>query len=121
MNASPSRMRERSADTGVPPSLDRCRPGNHRRADVRPVTRGIDPGRRRVDYRQMRVGSQCGTENPEVARFCMSCAAPLAAPAAERRKLATLVFCDVAGSTALGERVDAEVVRGSMLAYFAEA
>src|SRR3954454_10516714 len=50
----------------------------------------------------------------------MSCAASLAAPASERRKLATLVFCDLSGSTAMGERVDPETVRGLMLSYFQE-
>src|SRR5262245_47137972 len=50
----------------------------------------------------------------------MSCAAPLAAPAAERRKLATLVFCDMTGSTAMGEQVDAETVRELRLSYFHE-
>ena len=37
-----------------------------------------------------------------------------------RRKMATLVFCDVSGSTALGERVDAESVRDAMSMYFRE-
>src|SRR3954467_3541304 len=50
----------------------------------------------------------------------MSCAASLGAPAFERRKLATLVFCDMSGSTAMGERVDPETVRGLMLSYFHE-
>jgi class 3 adenylate cyclase/tetratricopeptide (TPR) repeat protein len=45
----------------------------------------------------------------------------LAAPAVERRKLATLVFCDVAGSTALGHDTDPEAVRELMLSYFADA
>jgi predicted ATPase/class 3 adenylate cyclase len=36
----------------------------------------------------------------------------------ERRKLATLLFCDMSGSTALGERVDAESVRAMMARYF---
>ncbi len=44
----------------------------------------------------------------------------MAAPGAERRKLATLVFCDLSGSTAMGERVDAETVRSLMLSYFHE-
>ena len=38
----------------------------------------------------------------------------------ERRKLATVLFCDVTGSTALGERTDAESVRDVMALYFAE-
>ncbi|MGZ4353427.1 MAG: zinc-ribbon domain-containing protein, partial [Gaiellaceae bacterium] len=54
----------------------------------------------------------CGTENRETARFCDGCGAPLQAEqAVERRKVVTLLFCDVAGSTALGERFDAESVR----------
>jgi class 3 adenylate cyclase/tetratricopeptide (TPR) repeat protein len=40
--------------------------------------------------------------------------------AVERRKLATLVFCDLSGSTALGEQVDPETVRSLMLSYFHE-
>ena len=63
----------------------------------------------------------CGAENPEGARFCNGCAAPLAAPAPERRKLATAVFCDLSGSTALAERVDAEAVFGLMRSYFESA
>jgi class 3 adenylate cyclase/predicted ATPase len=38
----------------------------------------------------------------------------------ERRKVATLLFCDLTGSTALGERVDPETLRGLMAAYFQE-
>jgi class 3 adenylate cyclase/tetratricopeptide (TPR) repeat protein len=61
----------------------------------------------------------CGRESPDGFAFCPACGAPLGAqPATERRKLATLVFCDVTGSTALGERVDAESVRELMFRYF---
>jgi class 3 adenylate cyclase/tetratricopeptide (TPR) repeat protein len=63
----------------------------------------------------------CGAENPPENRFCGSCGAVLAASAVERRKLATLVFCDVVGSTALGHSTDPEAVRGLMLSYFAAA
>jgi class 3 adenylate cyclase/tetratricopeptide (TPR) repeat protein len=38
----------------------------------------------------------------------------------QRRKPATLLFADVAGSTALAERIDAEALRELMLAYFRE-
>ena len=62
----------------------------------------------------------CGRESPEDFRHCGYCGAALSAPAVERRKLATLVFCDLAGSTALGERVDAEAVRASLARYFEE-
>ncbi len=67
------------------------------------------------------VCATCSAENPPGNRFCGSCGAVLATPAVERRKLATLVFCDVAGSTALGHQTDPEAVRGLMLAYFADA
>ena len=50
----------------------------------------------------------CGAENPADARFCNACGERLAAtaPAGEVRKTVTVVFCDVTGSTALGERLD---------------
>jgi class 3 adenylate cyclase/tetratricopeptide (TPR) repeat protein len=64
----------------------------------------------------------CGHENPEGAKFCMECAAPLqvAAPPREFRKTVTVVFCDVTGSTALGERLDPESLRDLMARYFTE-
>jgi class 3 adenylate cyclase/tetratricopeptide (TPR) repeat protein len=37
-----------------------------------------------------------------------------------RRKLVTVLFCDVSGSTALGERADPEAVRDLMFRYFHE-
>jgi predicted ATPase/class 3 adenylate cyclase len=50
----------------------------------------------------------------------MSCAAPLAAeePHREIRKTVTVVFCDMTGSTALGERLDPETLRRVMARYF---
>ena len=63
----------------------------------------------------------CGAGNPGGARFCNVCGAPLAAPAPERRKLVTAVFCDLSGSTALAERVDPEAVFGLMRSYFESA
>jgi class 3 adenylate cyclase/tetratricopeptide (TPR) repeat protein len=50
--------------------------------------------------------------------LCGMCGASLAAVRPERRKLATLLFCDMSGSTAMGERVDAESVRDLMFRYF---
>src|SRR5437870_8797501 len=46
------------------------------------------------------------------------CGASLTALQPERPKLATLVFCDMSGSTAMGERIDAESVRDLMFRYF---
>ena len=65
---------------------------------------------------------QCSQENPAGARFCNTCAAPLTHdPAAGRevRKTVTVVFCDVVGSTELGERFDPEVLRGVMARFYA--
>ena len=52
----------------------------------------------------------------------MACAASLApAPAPrEQRKTVTVIFCDVTGSTALGERLDPEALRRVMSRYFDE-
>ena len=51
----------------------------------------------------------CSHENREGAKFCEECAAKLgAAPVREERKVITALFCDLVGSTALGERLDAE-------------
>ena len=51
----------------------------------------------------------------------MNCATPLTASRPEqRRRPATLLFCDVSGSTATGERLDAEAVRELMFSYFHE-
>jgi class 3 adenylate cyclase/tetratricopeptide (TPR) repeat protein len=70
--------------------------------------------------------SNCGEENPERARFCLECGSPLAgaAPAAppvvpdEERKLDTLVFVDLVGSTALAESLDPEDVLGLLELYY---
>ncbi len=66
------------------------------------------------------VCPQCGQENPDGFRLCGMCGTALEAPAPERRKLATLLFCDMSGSTAMGERLDAEAVRELMFKYFHE-
>ncbi len=68
----------------------------------------------------MLVCASCGAENREGARFCNSCGAPLAeAPAArERRKTVSVLFSDLVGSTALGERLDPESLRHVMGRYF---
>jgi class 3 adenylate cyclase/tetratricopeptide (TPR) repeat protein len=62
----------------------------------------------------------CCFENPEGARFCAGCGKPLeaAAPAREVRKTVTIVFCDVTGSTSLGEQLDPESLRHVMARYF---
>src|SRR5437899_887557 len=93
----------------------------------------------------MRTCAACGAENPDTARFCVDCGSPLAdrcptcgaelpgavrfcpacgapvssAPAGgEERKLVTVLFADVTGSTALGERLDPETLREIMSSFF---
>jgi class 3 adenylate cyclase/tetratricopeptide (TPR) repeat protein len=63
----------------------------------------------------------CGQLNPARARFCMSCAEPLPPPSpvrSEARKTLTVLFCDVVGSTPIGERLDPESVRKVMTRFF---
>src|SRR6478672_4140704 len=62
----------------------------------------------------------CGAENPDGFRHCGYCAATLTALTAGRRRLATLVFCDLVGSTALAERVDPEAVQELLACYFGQ-
>jgi len=65
---------------------------------------------------------RCSTENADSAKFCSECGAELAAtPPREQRKVVTVLFCDVAGSTALGEHVDPEALRITMARYFETA
>ena len=61
----------------------------------------------------------CAKENPDEASFCMACAAPLAASATPYafRKIVTAVFCDLVGSTTLGEQHDPEVLRPILERY----
>ena len=63
----------------------------------------------------------CGKENADDARFCSACGAPLEAeaPAREQRKTITVVFCDLTGSTAMGERLESESLRRIMARYYA--
>jgi len=65
---------------------------------------------------------RCGEANPDHARFCLACGAPLEEPAAPRemRKTVTVVFSDVIDSTPLGEALDAETYRRMLSRYFIE-
>src|ERR1700687_706573 len=70
---------------------------------------------------------RCQTLNPASARFCSNRGQAFdtgAAPAAPRtpegeRKLVTVLFADVVGSTAMGERLDPELVTEVMNGAFA--
>jgi hypothetical protein len=62
----------------------------------------------------------CGEPNPGRARFCLACGAPLPSRArpAGTRKAVTVVFSDLTGSTALGERLDPESLSRVMAHYY---
>jgi class 3 adenylate cyclase len=63
---------------------------------------------------------QCGRESPDEFGFCPACGAALGvvAPPREVRKVVTVLFCDLTGSTAIGERTDPEALRGLMNRYY---
>ena len=60
----------------------------------------------------------CGASPPEGARFCPNCGRPLGAGDAAERKLATVLFADLAGSTELSTHMDAEALRGLLADLF---
>lgn len=67
----------------------------------------------------MRVCSSCGAAAPGGARFCPNCAAPLdAAVAISERKLATVLFADLVGSTSLGGSQDPERTRAQLERFY---
>ena len=72
----------------------------------------------------MSVCAECREVNEERARFCSSCGARLTAQVPEFdlviRKMVTILFSDLAGSTKLGERHDAEALRNLLGRYFDE-
>src|SRR5438128_11939860 len=60
----------------------------------------------------MSTCAACGVPLPETARFCPTCGAPREAkPDESERKLATVVFADLVGSTELGGSQDPERTR----------
>jgi class 3 adenylate cyclase/tetratricopeptide (TPR) repeat protein len=64
--------------------------------------------------------STCGFESDRAFRFCPECGAQqaAAAPSHEQRKTVTVLFCDLSGSTALGESIDPERLRVLLANYF---
>ncbi|HEX9350192.1 MAG TPA: adenylate/guanylate cyclase domain-containing protein [Gaiellaceae bacterium] len=69
----------------------------------------------------MLVCASCGHENSEGAKFCEECGfsfGAVPARAREQRKTVTVLFCDVTGSTSLGETLDPERLRALLARYF---
>jgi class 3 adenylate cyclase/tetratricopeptide (TPR) repeat protein len=62
----------------------------------------------------------CGEENPDRFRLCGYCGTALVAQPApqEVRKTVTVIFCDLKGSTELGDRLDSEALREVLALYF---
>jgi hypothetical protein len=63
----------------------------------------------------------CGTENPESAKFCSECGAPLgeAPPALGGAQGRHRPLCDLVGFTAASEQADPEDVRSRIRHYHA--
>ena len=82
--------------------------------------RHIIPRRPFVVLGGLLVSPSCCEETPAGARFCNACGASLSAEtrSTEQRKTVTVVFSDVTGSTALGERLDPESLRRVLARYF---
>ena len=63
----------------------------------------------------------CGAERPSSARFCPSCGTAFVEqnlPAGQERRLVTILFADVSGSTQLGERLDPERLQEVLTTFF---
>jgi class 3 adenylate cyclase len=67
----------------------------------------------------MRVCARCGQENPDGAKFCLECGAPVAesARAGEERRIVSVLFVDLVGFTARAEMLDPEDVREFLTPY----
>lgn len=63
---------------------------------------------------------KCGFESEGALKYCPECGAEQAAAASlhEQRKTVTVLFCDLTGSTALGETIDPERLRALLARYF---
>jgi predicted ATPase/class 3 adenylate cyclase len=68
----------------------------------------------------VQICASCGGELSDQFRFCGFCGSPLesAVLVKEARKTVTVVFCDLKGSTNLGEALDSESLRELMSRYF---
>jgi class 3 adenylate cyclase/tetratricopeptide (TPR) repeat protein len=69
----------------------------------------------------MPVCNRCGADNPGGFRFCGACGSALdideVAPR-EERKVVTVIFTDIVGSTARAEKLDPEDVRAVLAPYY---
>ena len=63
----------------------------------------------------------CGAATDPEARFCDSCGSTLGGPQpfGDERKVVTILFADITGSTSMGEQLDPERMRSLLRTYFA--
>ena len=69
----------------------------------------------------VRACAECGADVPAGATFCPSCGASVAVeakPSGDERKVVTVLFADLVGSTSRADRLDPEDVRGLLSPYF---
>jgi class 3 adenylate cyclase/tetratricopeptide (TPR) repeat protein len=68
----------------------------------------------------MAICERCGTETPDEFRYCGACGAPMPEVTKPQlaRKVVTVLFCDVTGSTALADQLDPEIVGRVVGRYF---
>ena len=99
-------LREKALETG-PSSL------NIRHSEAPQARTLFQSGANRRDNRRRDRLRQCGAPLPADARFCPSCAAPVdrKPEPSEERKLATILFADLVGSTELAGSQDPERTR----------
>ena len=66
----------------------------------------------------MATCERCGLPLPEEARFCPNCGYPVGSSAPEERKVVTVIFVDLVGSTQLSARIDPERYRDVLTRYY---
>ncbi|HET8999274.1 MAG TPA: adenylate/guanylate cyclase domain-containing protein [bacterium] len=62
--------------------------------------------------------SGCGADNPLGTDYCLTCGASLAVVESAERRVVSVVFADIVGSTSLASRMDPEPVRGILGEFF---
>jgi class 3 adenylate cyclase len=66
------------------------------------------------------ICASCGHAGADDFRFCPECGAPTVPTTGGQRKTVTVLFCDLIGSTAIGEQLDPEALRELMGRYHAK-
>ena len=67
----------------------------------------------------MSTCARCGQQNPDEAKFCNACAAPLdSREVGEERRIVSVLFVDLVGFTSHAESLDPEDVRAFLTPYY---